>query len=75
MCVGCAMAAATGATGARTWLQTRHTTWLTPKRLKVATVAIMGLAFAVSSFGFSGSTPTQHRAVARHQAAQEQPRR
>jgi hypothetical protein len=54
------MAAATGATGARTWLQNSHATWLTPRRMKVATIGVIGAAFAVSTVGLSGSTPTPH---------------
>jgi len=49
------MAAAAGATGVRTWLQTHHFTWLTPPRLKRATVAIFVVAFLVSAVGLSGS--------------------
>jgi hypothetical protein len=49
------MTAAAGATGARTWLQTRHLTWLTPKRLRAATVALCVMAFLVSTVGFSGA--------------------
>ena len=59
----CAMAAATGATGARTWLQNSHATWLTPKRLKVATIGVMSAALAVSTIGLSGSTPSPHNAA------------
>ena len=51
------MAAATGATGARTWLQNSHATWLTPRRMKVATIGMISAAFAVSTVGLSGSTP------------------
>jgi len=58
MCVMCAMTAAAGATGARTWLQNSHATWLTPRRMKVATVGMMGTALVVSSVGLSGSTPS-----------------
>jgi hypothetical protein len=37
-------------------------TWLTPRRLRVATVAIMAMAFAVSSVGLGGSDKLpQHR--------------
>jgi hypothetical protein len=50
------MAAATGATGARTWLQNSHATWLTPRRMKVATIGVMSAAVAVSTLGLSGST-------------------
>jgi hypothetical protein len=69
MCAGCVMAAAAGASGARSWLQARHLTWLTPQRLKFATIILFVAAFAVSSVGISGSTAparavhaaTQHR--------------
>jgi hypothetical protein len=50
------MAAAAGASGARTWLQAHHATRLTPRRLRAATVALMVAAFAVSTIGLSGST-------------------
>jgi hypothetical protein len=65
MCVMCAMAAATGATGARTWLQNSHATWLTPRRMKAATIGVMSSAIAVSTVGLSGSTPSPHKAVNR----------
>jgi len=54
------MAAATGATGARTWLQNSHATWLTPRRMRVATIGVMSAAFAVSTVGLSGSTRAPH---------------
>jgi hypothetical protein len=50
------MTAAAGATGARTWLQNSHATWLTPRRMRVATIGVMSAAFAVSTVGLSGST-------------------
>lgn len=50
------MAAAAGASGARSWLQTRHLTWLTPKRMKAATIAIFVAALLISSVGISGSS-------------------
>jgi hypothetical protein len=62
------MTAAAGATGARTWLQNSHATWLTPRRMKVATIGVMGAALAVSTVGLSGSTPPQtsaHHATAK----------
>ncbi len=37
MCVGCAMAAASAASGLRTWLQTHHMGWLTPRRMRALT--------------------------------------
>lgn len=65
MCVACAMTAAAGASGVRTWLQTRGFTWLTPARLKVATIGLVVAAFGVSTVGISGSTaPPAHAQVA-----------
>jgi hypothetical protein len=62
MCAGCAIAAMAGASGARSWLQTRHTTWLTPRRMRAATVTLFLAATGVSSVGLSGSsTPVPAR--------------
>jgi hypothetical protein len=52
------MAAASAATGFRSWLQTHNFTWLTPRRLRQLTIAAMCAAGLVSTIGFSGSTPT-----------------
>jgi hypothetical protein len=60
------MAAAAGASGMRSWLQARHLTWLTPKRMRAATVALMVAAFGISSVGLSGSTPPPHAHRAHH---------
>ena len=54
------MAAAAGASGARSWLQAQHVTWLTPRRLRAATIALFVAAFGLSSVSFSGSTPAPH---------------
>ena len=51
------MAAASAATGFRSWLQTHNYGWLTPKRLRRLTVAAMCAAGLVSTVGISGSTP------------------
>jgi hypothetical protein len=51
------MAATAGASGVRAWLQARHLTWLTPRRMRAMTIALLVAAFAVSSVGISGSTP------------------
>ena len=50
------MAAAAGASGVRSWIQAHHLTWLTPRRMKLATVALFLAAALVSSVGLSGST-------------------
>jgi hypothetical protein len=57
MCVGCAITAASAATGFRTWLQNHHFGWLTPRRMRSLTIAAMCAAGLVSTIGFSGSTP------------------
>ncbi len=63
------MAAAAGASGVRSWLQARHMTWLTPRRLRAATLALFVAAFGISSFGLSGSsTASSWHATAVHGA-------
>jgi hypothetical protein len=58
------MVAASAATGFRTWLQSHHFGWLTPKRMRALTIAAMCAAGLVSTVGFSGSTPAAtHAAV------------
>jgi hypothetical protein len=52
------MAAASAATGFRSWLQTHNFTWLTPRRLRGLTIGAMCAAGLVSTIGFSGSTPS-----------------
>jgi hypothetical protein len=56
------MAAMAGASGARSWLQNQ--TWLTPERLRRATIAMFVAAFGFSSVGLSGSSPARHVASA-----------
>lgn len=58
MCVQCmvgAMTAGAGATGARSWLATRRWAWLTPQRLKRATVLLLGAGLVASSLLIGGS--------------------
>lgn len=63
------MVAASAATGFRTWLQTHHFGWLTPKRMRALTVAAMVAAGLVSTVGISGSTPPPAAAAQRSAAA------
>jgi hypothetical protein len=51
------MAAASAASGLRTWLQTHHLGWLTPRRMRALTIGAMCAAGLISAFGVSGSTP------------------
>ncbi len=60
------MAAASAATGFRSWLQTHPVPWLTPRRLRALTVAAMCAAAIVSSIGFSGSSKPAARPRAEH---------
>jgi hypothetical protein len=64
MCAACVMAATAGATGVRAWLQAHHLTWLTPRRMRALTAALLVAAFAISSVGISGSTAPPHPAHA-----------
>jgi hypothetical protein len=58
------MAAASAATGFRTWLQNHHFGWLTPKRMRALTLGAMCAAGLVSTIGISGSTaPAAHAAT------------
>jgi hypothetical protein len=52
------MAAASAATGFRSWMQTHPVPWLTPKRMRRATIAAMVAAGLVSTIGMSGSGTT-----------------
>jgi hypothetical protein len=62
------MAAASAATGLRSWLQTHSYGWLTPGRLRRLTIAAMCAAGLVSTVGISGSSaqtqPASHAHVA-----------
>jgi hypothetical protein len=61
------MVAASAATGVRSWLAASGHRWLTPHRLKVATIGLIALAIVGGSLRFSGSTPppkSVHHSVA-----------
>jgi len=72
MCAACAIAAAAGASGARSWLQAHHLSWLTPRRMRLATIALLAAGTLVSSVGLSGSTKAPHK-QALHQASVRAP--
>jgi hypothetical protein len=57
------MCAASAATGFRTWLQTHHFGWLTPRRMRAMTIAAMCAAGMYSSVVVTGSTPPPAQAV------------
>jgi hypothetical protein len=67
MCAACALVAASAASGARAGLQAYGPRYLTPKRLRMATVAAFAAAFFGASVTFSGTAPpsqAQHAAPA-----------
>jgi hypothetical protein len=51
------MVAAAGASGARTGLQSLKARWLTPRRLRALTAALVVSAFGFASVGLSSSSP------------------
>jgi hypothetical protein len=51
------MAAASAASGFRSWLQAHNIDWLTPRRLRALTVGAMCAAGLVCTVGVSGATP------------------
>jgi hypothetical protein len=66
------MTAIAAASGTRAWLGAHRMAWLTPRRLRAATIALAVLALLVSSVRFSGSSqpvqhPHAHHAPAAHQ--------
>jgi hypothetical protein len=65
------MAAASAASGFRTWMQSSRIPWLSPRRMRRLTIAAMCTAGIVSTIGFSGSTPPPAHAgpAAQHQHA------
>jgi hypothetical protein len=71
MCAGCAILAASAASGFRSWLQRHRLGFLTPRRLRALTIAAICAAGIVSSVGFSGSTaaPAHRGASAPHHAS------
>jgi len=59
MCMQCMAAVATSgaaATGIRAWLATRGFSWLTPQRLKRATICLIAAALIASSLVVTGSS-------------------
>lgn len=54
-CMMGAMTAGAGATGARSWLATRRWQWLTPTRLRRATMFLLGAALLASATLIGGS--------------------
>lgn len=77
MCMHCMAGAATmvgSASGVRAWLATRSWGWLTPRRLRAATIGLMSAALAGASLGIGGaSAPPEHFRPAAHAPAVPSP--
>jgi hypothetical protein len=54
------MAAMAGASGARSWLQAQHQSWLTERRIKAATAGIFVAATLGSTVALKGSAAPVH---------------
>jgi hypothetical protein len=67
-CVATAMTAGATASGTRAFIAAKHFSWVTPKRLRAITIALIVLALAASSL-FVGGTDQNH-AVKQSQTAQ-----
>jgi hypothetical protein len=65
------MAAMAGANGAKSWLDAHHPTWVTPRRMRAATIGIFSAGILASSVTISGSSaaPVHHPAPAAAHAA------
>jgi hypothetical protein len=55
MCAICAMVAATGVAGTRSYLQSRRWSWLTPTKLRRMTIGLFVLGLLGSTVLISGS--------------------
>jgi hypothetical protein len=58
MCAQCMMGATTaaaGVTGVRAWLAAKGFSWLTPRRMRFATVSLVVAGLIGASVGLSGS--------------------
>jgi hypothetical protein len=80
VCMQCmlnAMAATAGATGARSWLGVKRFSWLTPRRLRIATIVLVSAALFASATLVSGTSASRPQAApkAAAQAAPTQPGR
>jgi hypothetical protein len=67
-CVAAAMGAGATASGTRAFIASRHFSWLTPRRLRLLTIALLATALLASATLVSGSTVPAKPAVSSHQA-------
>jgi hypothetical protein len=58
-CMMTAMGAGASATGIRSFIAAKHFSWVTPRRLKLITIALLAAALIVSATFVSSSTATK----------------
>lgn len=63
-CMATAMTTGAAATGIRAWLATRGYAWLTPTRLRRATICLFAAALIASAVVISGSGATSQAPAA-----------
>jgi hypothetical protein len=65
-CMASAMTAGAAATGVRAWIATHSPSWMTPRRLKLTTAAILaaGVLASGSHLAPNASAPTAAQAAA-----------
>jgi hypothetical protein len=70
-CMASAMTAGAAATGMRAWIATHSPSWMTPRRLKLTTAAILaaGVLASGSHLAPNASGPTAAQAVTHATAA------
>ena len=73
-CMATAMTVGAGVSGTRAYIAHKHFSWLTPRRLRVITVSLLGAGFIASATLVSGSTQSKsvHPSVAQHAQQQQQ---
>ena len=68
-CMAAAMSAGATASGTRAFIANRHFSWLTPRRMRLLTLALLGAAMLASATLVSGSTaPVKQTAVSAQHA-------
>lgn len=65
-CMATAMTAGAAATGMRAWIATHKPRWMTPKRLKITTAAILAVAVLAAGSHMTPGAPTAAKASSPH---------
>jgi len=65
-CMATAMTAGAAATGMRAWIATHKPRWMTPKRLKITTAAILTVGVLAAGSHMTPGAPTPAKASSPH---------